>query len=407
MHVFIDTNVYLNFFHHTNDDVASLNNLHKAVSKAEVVLHLPQQVKEEFERNRETKLQIALKEFKAGKFLSSLPRHMASLSMAEKYRESIKAAEEARKVLVAQAVADARLNKLEVDPPITALFECAVFYPHDMACFAKGKHRAELGNPPGKSGSLGDQYNWEVLLQNVPDEDLYIVSKDGDYASSLTEESGDDIYPNSFLKREWQERKGGKSIYVFDTIKKVLLHYNKVFAATSAPNLNPTTDSSFKDNPTEANYEFILPPPSTEMAVAESESNFQTEGKSAAEVFGIPKTIVEHATHLSDTEKAKKIHAVNELVASVSFSSTHDAIKNLLNFQGSFTDAEVNSMLNAAVSNNQIRWIIADSDVKQFYLNLFSTYLPVVDVDILDEIIDLLGLSAPMKTLELDEDDDI
>ena len=50
------------------------------------------------------------------------------------------------------------------------------------------RKRAEgfpLGNPGNGRQPIGDEYNWEALLAEVPaTEDLHIVSGDRDYASS-------------------------------------------------------------------------------------------------------------------------------------------------------------------------------------------------------------------------------
>jgi predicted nucleic acid-binding protein len=405
MHVFIDTNVYLNFFHHTNDDVASLLKLKDRIESQEIVLHLPEQVKQEFERNRDNKLQTALKEFKAGKIPNAIPRHMDSLSMAKNYRDSVKTAEDARKILIAQAVADARLHKLEVDQPILALLAKAVFYPHDKAIFEKGKWRAELGNPPEKKDSLGDQYNWEMLLEKLPHTDLYIVSVDGDYTSSLTEDSGDHIFPNSFLQNEWKQRKSEKSIYVFDTIKKVLQHYEKVLAPKAATTLNIDSEHSFKAQDSETKYELHTKTGETITLNAENISNLAKKNIVPVTSSNHLQTTPTEAVILTQEDAAKKQAAISSLIHSSSFSSTHEAIAQLRPYEASLTAEEANELMQAAIDNNQIRWIMGDSDVNDFYLNLFAEYLMVIDNETLDRIIDLLRLNASPDDFE-DLDDD-
>ena len=57
---------------------------------------------------------------------------------------------------------------------------------------------------------MGDAINWEILLQSVPnDEDLHIISDDGDFYSVI-----DDEKLNSFLENEWKEKKNS----IFQTL---------------------------------------------------------------------------------------------------------------------------------------------------------------------------------------------
>jgi hypothetical protein len=61
----------------------------------------------------------------------------------------------------------------------------------------------DVGNPPGKNGSLGDAINWEAILETATEkQDLYFVGGDKDYCSAL----GDDRF-NDFLADEWSEAK--------------------------------------------------------------------------------------------------------------------------------------------------------------------------------------------------------
>jgi hypothetical protein len=389
LQLFIDTNVYLDFFHHTNDDLASLGKLEEHIKSGDIVLHLPKQVLDEFERNRDSKLQTALSEFKGAKFLTAIPRHMQSLSMAETYANAIKKAREARDVLIAEAVANARLSKLDVDITLDSIFQCATVHAHDDSLFAKGKLRAERGNPPGKTGSLGDQYNWELLLDKLPDEDLYIVSKDGDYASNLTEKSNGTIYPNSVLKREWNSMKGGKSVYIFDTIKKVLTYYVKTLAVDAAPQADKIPAVEAVENGISLETEV------SKTKAAGNSSNAATEIASKSTVNSSDASgsnqPPEKVALTQDAQSAKNA-AIDSLVKSWNFASTHAAIKALALYKNDFTEDEVNILLRAALENNQIRWIIGDEDVSEFYLNLFTEYLGEVDNELLVDIIELLGL---------------
>ncbi len=77
--------------------------------------------------------------------------------------------------------------------------------------------RVDLGNPPGKQGSLGDAVNWELLLETVPDdEDLHFVTEDKDFYSPMNPEMA-----NPFLEAEWHDRKSS-SLYLYRTLSKFL-----------------------------------------------------------------------------------------------------------------------------------------------------------------------------------------
>jgi predicted nucleic acid-binding protein len=72
MHVFIDTNILLNFFHFTKDEVDGLNDVFASHEYGSATVHLTEQVCDEFRRNRENKIKDALKKFKDVKFTAQL-----------------------------------------------------------------------------------------------------------------------------------------------------------------------------------------------------------------------------------------------------------------------------------------------------------------------------------------------
>lgn len=55
MHLFIDTNIFLNFYTYPDDDDGVIDDLLENIGPNKIVLHLPKQVENEFERNRESK----------------------------------------------------------------------------------------------------------------------------------------------------------------------------------------------------------------------------------------------------------------------------------------------------------------------------------------------------------------
>jgi hypothetical protein len=74
-----------------------------------------------------------------------------------------------------------------------------------------------LGNPPGKKDSLGDQINWECLLNRVPPlQDLSIISRDGDFSFKAGVKK-----IRQFLKDEWSDQKES-DIRLFYDLKSYL-----------------------------------------------------------------------------------------------------------------------------------------------------------------------------------------
>lgn len=93
---------------------------------------------------------------------------------------------------------------------------------------AKGRTRTELGDPPGKLNSMGDRLNWEMLLKNAtPKVDLHIVSKDGDFASSIDAKQAHPV-----LTSEWEAKNGGKLILYSDLRSFFAKHFPEIELAT-------------------------------------------------------------------------------------------------------------------------------------------------------------------------------
>jgi hypothetical protein len=355
------------------------------LNKGYIVLHLPEQVVDEWRRNREAKLSIAAKEF-SKTALAEIPRHMHGLQMAQAYLDAVAKVKTARDHLIAEATAKARSLQLEVDITLDFLFAAGKEYEHDDAIFAKGKLRAERGNPPGKSGSFGDQYNWEILLANVPSVDLYVVTKDGDYISALDGKDERGMpYPNSFLKSEWFDKKNGANLYVFENLKSFLAHYAKTLAKPAAPE----QAEEHKGAPAEPAREVE---PEKEI---KAQPPMQIEA--ARETTDVTSFFEPTLIQLTPEQTVAKEAAIQALEMSRSFTATHAAIAELKEFQYGFTADDVNRLFSTAISNNQVGWIITDSDVNEFYNLVFSLYLSQVDPGLIDAMIDLLGLGPNVE----------
>jgi predicted nucleic acid-binding protein len=217
MHVFIDTNILLNFFHFTKEEIDALNNVFASHEHGAAKVHLTEQVCDEFYRNRESKIKDALKKFKDVKFVAQLPAFMKQYEEYEKIRQKSVELQELTKAISQKVDADVVSDNLLTDLLIKDIFAKSNPIPTTPELFAKAQMRVSLGNPPGKNGSLGDSVNWIALLEAIPDgENLHVISEDGDYYSAL-----DENRPHPFLSGEWQRKKKAK-LLVYRTLSSFL-----------------------------------------------------------------------------------------------------------------------------------------------------------------------------------------
>lgn len=367
LHLFIDTNIFLNFYSFSDDKLEILDELIELTAPGQMTVHLPKQVENELKRNRESKLQIAMSDFKKNQIQTAVPHHMRGTEAARQYDEAVKSAEQAKKILIANATSLALRNELEVDQKLARLFEKASRHPEDDEQYQKSLVRMNKGNPPGKAQSIGDRYIWETLLSRVPDGDLFIISKDGDYASPLTMDKTS--RPLAYLADEWTESKAGGRLTIFRTINEVVDYYKNLQTQPEAEDLLPAevhqAPEVVQDDQRPIPEE---PAPEVEDVVAQREA-----------VPAIPREVVEAA--------------IEYLVDSGNFTTTHSAVANLNNYLQHLTKQDAERLFEAATENTQIRWIMSDEDVNDLYLSLVTKWVTEVDPDLADNIIDLLGLS--------------
>lgn len=203
MNLFIDTNVFLSFFHLSNDDLEEIHKLAVLIEKGDVTLWLTEQVKDEFKRNRESKISEALKKLKEQKTKPQFPQICKDYDEYPEIRELQKDFDKKISSLIQKVNEDVENRTLKADQKIEELFEKAQLILTTDELVNKAKLRMDVGNPPGKDGSLGDAINWECLLYSVTnDEKLYLVADDKDYYSVL-----DSNKLKDFLSDEWRQKK--------------------------------------------------------------------------------------------------------------------------------------------------------------------------------------------------------
>ena len=314
MNLFIDTNVFLHFYHYSGDDLAELDKLSVLIRNSDLKLYLPEQVCEEFYRNRDNTLADALKEFRKDKLDKQFPQVTKHYEEYKKMREAIKLYEESKQSILTKLKNDIVTDNLKADKVIESLFSNASLIQLDAELIDKAKQRFDLGNPPGKNKSYGDAIIWESLLRAIPNsEPLVFISDDGDYYSEV-----DDTLFNPFLIKEWQKIK-----------RSNIVHFR---------NLTVFFRENFPD--------------------------------------------------IKLADELEKNLLIEKLATSASFATTHIVLFKLSSFND-FTREQINDIILACISNNQIYWIATDQDVKENLSKIVLKHLELIDPDLFDQFVSI------------------
>ncbi len=215
MNLYIDTNIFLTFYHLTNDDLDELKKLAILIEDKQINLLLPEQTRNEFLRNRDKTINEAISSLKEQKLTSRYPQISKGYEEYVLLQESFRNFEKHKNKIIANIEKDSREFKLNADIVTTRIFKSSTKIDTTLELINLAKIRFDLGNPPGKGNSYGDALNWEALLSVVESEkDLCIVSDDSDYISLLNRKE-----LNLFLKDEWDKKKKSK-IHFYKTLSE-------------------------------------------------------------------------------------------------------------------------------------------------------------------------------------------
>ncbi len=115
MNLFIDTNVFLTFYHFTQDDLEELQKLSVSIEGSKIILYTTEQVKFEFLKNREARINDSLKKIKN----QSLPNQFPQIckDYEEEYKEmwkNIKKYEEQRSEMLIKLQEDIEKKTLKL-----------------------------------------------------------------------------------------------------------------------------------------------------------------------------------------------------------------------------------------------------------------------------------------------------
>jgi hypothetical protein len=209
VNLFIDTNIFLSFFYLTSDDLEELKKLGVLLEQKNVSLFLPDQVIDEFKRNREYKIADTIKRLREQKLNLQFPQICKDYYEYFILRALQKNYEEQHSNLISKINEHVSGQNLKADNLISELFEKAKKIQSTDDLIERARLRVDINNPPGKKGSLGDAIIWECLLEHIPvDENIYFVTDDKDFVSVLDENS-----LKKFLIQEWADKKRSQIIY--------------------------------------------------------------------------------------------------------------------------------------------------------------------------------------------------
>lgn len=214
IHTFVDTNVYLSLYAYTDDNIEELRKLLELLKNSQLKLYVTNLVNQEFNRNRDKKIQESLGNLDKFNTTLTIPRFAEHLDEVAEIRLSLEALKKSKASLLEKLKDEITERKLAADLLFKEIRETAKLVLISDEADQAARRRLERGNPPGKDGDLGDRLNWETLLEKVPDgNDIHIVSRDKDYASPF----GAHI-PNNYLYQEWEVVKKGK-VYLYSGLR--------------------------------------------------------------------------------------------------------------------------------------------------------------------------------------------
>jgi PIN domain len=199
--LFLDANILLDFFRFGDDDISEVRKIVSLIQGQELTLYTNKQLRDEIERNREKVLAESLGLVKSTKYSLRAPNYYASFPELATVKDALKVAGEKHALLVKSIEGKIRAKELQADKVIESLFDSATSIDISNDILTKARQRLDLGNPPGKKGSLGDAVHWESLLSLQSGYGFDLVSRDGDFASEL-----DSAKIKSFLELEWKEK---------------------------------------------------------------------------------------------------------------------------------------------------------------------------------------------------------
>ncbi|MEW8102537.1 MAG: PIN domain-containing protein [Candidatus Thiodiazotropha endolucinida] len=208
--LFIDTNIYLDFYRIRNEVKASFLEHIEAIGESLIVTD---QVEMEFKKNRQVAILEGMKELKP-------PAKINVPGMLKNDKSATALDKDQHKIQERIQKLKTRLDNVLENPgrydKVYQVLQRLFSKKKDIDLYRKHKKRYEvrelakkrfiLGYPPRKKNdtSIGDATNWEWLIYVAEEKnaDIWIVSRDSDYGVTQDNKG----FLNDWLKQEFKER---------------------------------------------------------------------------------------------------------------------------------------------------------------------------------------------------------
>ncbi len=210
MKLYIDTNIYLSFISPTSD-IKSLIRLKKLINEQKVELILPSQTKQEFIKNFKSRVAQEKSKIENAKSSIEIPNLLKGVKRPSKEEKSIiKQIDDLNsdlKIYHKTKLKDFKNHIDSTEKLLDEIFTASTFFEYTDDIVQKALIRYAKGLPPKKNDfKFGDSIIWETLKDNIRNEDLVIVSHDGDFA----ENSNKPLRINKTLAAEWKKERKRK-----------------------------------------------------------------------------------------------------------------------------------------------------------------------------------------------------
>lgn len=250
----------------------------------------------------------------------------------------------------------------------------------DFSILPKMKDFAISKKPPFESANNTDKgfkdayiyFTVLELLSTVPDEHLFVCSKDIRFRDAFKE------HENITVVQSFEEYKEESKALILD--EYLVSKINEKLDIT----LKSDFIIDYWEN-VDLNNVYQIVDDEFEEYIFEIES----------------REIINHAKH-SDYSQS-----VDDLIDSPNFGVTHAVIDILERYITLLSDDEIVRILEATIVNSQISWIIGDEDVKQFIITLYQAKKDILNEIIKEGIENLLNPKVDESDYSEDPEDDL
>lgn len=226
MRILIDANIYLNYYRQSPQSYDSINKLIKLLDDEDIKLIVPKQVSDEFERNKEKEAFRFIKALKENTKEMEIrePSFYSRATKIKQLKSLFKKASQLKTEIITEYKERIENENSKINRKLEKLFSMKIENYESNEIVQRAYFRTIVGNPPRKGNdSFGDAIIWEILLEYYTNDDLTIISGDGDFSR---EDERDSNKINLFLEKEWS-RKTNKKIKLYKTLGEFINSFTK------------------------------------------------------------------------------------------------------------------------------------------------------------------------------------